>query len=40
MSGGVFRNGDVLQCKIHLRQGKQWQTLLWTNKIVLENLRQ
>lgn len=40
MSGGTFKNGDELQCKIVLRQAKKWETTLWTNKITLEKMRQ
>jgi hypothetical protein len=43
MSGGPFRNGDVLQCKIELAQkirGREWHISLWTNKIVLEGLKE
>ena len=35
-----FNNGDVLQCKVEVRQKQQWQTTLWTNKITLEGLKQ
>ncbi len=40
--GGNFSNGDVLQCKIDLEQtvnGHYWKTSLWSNKIVLQGLR-
>ena len=40
MAGGMFKNGDVLQCKVEVRQKRQWQTTLWTNKITLEGLKQ
>ena len=40
MAGGEFKNGDVLQCKVEVRQKRQWQTTLWTNKITLEGLKQ
>jgi tetratricopeptide (TPR) repeat protein len=39
MSGGKFKNGDVLQYKIDLRQKPKWQISLWTNKITLEGLQ-
>ncbi|MDQ6630740.1 MAG: hypothetical protein M3Y82_03160, partial [Verrucomicrobiota bacterium] len=42
MSGGEFKNGDVLQCKIDLRQkvgGQSWQKSLWTEKITLQGLK-
>jgi hypothetical protein len=42
MSGGGFRNGDVLQCKIDLRQmvnRRPWQMSLWTDKIELQGLK-
>ena len=35
-----FNNGDVLQCKVEVRQKRQWQATLWTNKITLEGLKQ
>lgn len=41
MTGGVFKNGDALQCKIDLSQtvnGKVWSNSLWSNKIVLQGL--
>ena len=40
--GGNFSNGDVLQCKMNLEQtvnGHYWKTSLWSNKIVLQGLR-
>lgn len=40
MSGGEFKNGDVLQCQIDLRQKPKWQISLWTNKITLQGLKQ
>jgi len=42
MTGGVFKNGDVLQCKIDLSQtvnGRSWQTSLKSNKITLQGLK-
>jgi hypothetical protein len=42
MSGGEFKNGDVLQCKIVLSQtanGRSWQMSLQSNKIVLQGLK-
>jgi len=45
MSGGDFKNGDVVQYKIDLTQtdrdrGRQWQVSLWSNKIVLQKLKE
>ena len=37
MSGGEFRNGDVLQCRIDLTQkvdGRTWQLSLWTGRVL------
>jgi hypothetical protein len=42
MTGGVFKNGDVLQCRIDLGQtirGQSWQTSVWTSKLVLQGLK-
>ena len=42
MSGGVFKNGDILQCRVELRQtvnGRAWRKTLWSNKIVLQGLK-
>ena len=39
MAGGEFKNGDVLQAKVDLKQKRQWQISLWTNKITLEGLQ-
>ena len=41
MTGGDFKNEDVLQCKVDLSQtgnGQSWQKSLWSNKIVLQGL--
>jgi hypothetical protein len=43
-SGGVFNNGDIVQYKIELTQtdrelGRPWQISLWSNKLVLQKLR-
>jgi hypothetical protein len=43
-TGGVLKSGDVLQYKIDLTQtdresGRQWQISLWSNKLVLQKLR-
>ncbi len=43
-SGGVFRNGDIVQFKFDLIQtdrerGRQWQISLWSNKLALQKLR-
>jgi hypothetical protein len=43
MTGGEFKNGDVLQCRIDIVQkvgGKYWHRSLWSNKITLGGLRQ
>ena len=40
MAGGEFKNGDILQVKIDLKQKRQWQISLWSNKITLEGLKQ
>jgi len=40
MAGGEFKNGDVLQVKVDMKQKRQWQASLWTNKITLEGLKQ
>ncbi|MEI8314765.1 MAG: hypothetical protein WCG79_04860 [Verrucomicrobiota bacterium] len=40
MAGGEFKNGDVLQVKVDMKQKRQWQFSLWTNKITLEGLKQ
>jgi hypothetical protein len=41
MTGGKFKNGDILQCKIDLSQtvnGQSWKMSLWSNKITLQGL--
>jgi hypothetical protein len=43
-TGGVFKNGDVVQYKFDLNQtdrdrGRQWQISLWSNKITLQKLK-
>lgn len=43
-TGGDLKNGDVVQYKINLTQtdrdrGRQWQISLWSNKLVLEKLK-
>ena len=39
LAGGEFKNGDVLQVKVDLKQKRQWQASVWTNKLTLEGLK-